>query len=119
MQDGVRKSQFRVVSLLSCNYSCLLITPSHASFLVALQRRLGAHRQTQERPAKDWVDYHLQIPGADKGWCTQVRDIPAGFVVARNLTIPSMIRFPSFIGVAIDKDAPKDAQIPAHRKTLP
>jgi DNA ligase-1 len=25
-------------------------------------------------------------------------------------------RFPSYIGVAIDKDEPKDAEIPEHRK---
>jgi hypothetical protein len=28
-----------------------------------------------------------------------------------------MFRFPSFIGEAADKDAAKDADVPAHRKT--
>jgi len=33
------------------------------------------------------------------------------------LKYTSTIRFPSFIGVAIDKDALKDAEIPEHCKT--
>ncbi|KIM38613.1 hypothetical protein M413DRAFT_239846 [Hebeloma cylindrosporum] len=35
----------------------------------------------------------------------------------QELTRDGVPRFPSFIGVAIDKDVPKDAEIPDHRKT--
>ncbi|CAA7269788.1 unnamed protein product [Cyclocybe aegerita] len=34
----------------------------------------------------------------------------------QELTRDGVPRFPSFVGVAIDKDAPKDAEIPEHRK---
>ncbi|KAJ3511849.1 hypothetical protein NLJ89_g3864 [Agrocybe chaxingu] len=34
----------------------------------------------------------------------------------QELTRDGVPRFPSFVGIAIDKDAPKDAEIPEHRK---
>ncbi|KAF9477620.1 DNA ligase/mRNA capping enzyme [Pholiota conissans] len=44
---------------------------------------------------------------------------PIGSIITyrfQELTRDGVPRFPSFIGVAIDKDVPKDAEIPEHRK---
>jgi DNA ligase 1 len=78
----------------------------------------GLTDKIRKNPPK--IGIIITVPGTNAGWCAQVsfrRQPTVCHAAESKPNFPLTIRFPSFIGIAIDKDAPKDAETPEHCKT--
>ncbi|KDR84542.1 hypothetical protein GALMADRAFT_275522 [Galerina marginata CBS 339.88] len=74
--------------------------------------------------AKQGLDGCAENFNVGSGLTDKIRQSPPkiGAIITyrfQELTRDGVPRFPSFVGIAIDKDVPKDAVIPEHRKTGP
>lgn len=107
VQDGIRKGICSSPSLCVLDFKLVL----------DIQRRHRPERQTAQEPSQSRRDHHLPLPGAHERWRAQVSLLYTSAILHTAFPDAASVgRFPSYIGEALDKDAPKDAEIPPHRK---